>query len=369
MKKAIFISTAIFGSFGLYFSVVFLSPVNVKDDSLSSIVPFVSASENTCKMEFDNLLQSVKRDFSNCSVNPLQETTAKTQEKPKKKNNMVLIFDSSGSMAPKIGGISKLDQAKSAARKFLQDMDAKDLNLSIVAYGHKGSNSTRDKAISCSGIEEVYYMGSINAKVAQAKLDIFKPTGWTPIADSLKKAETILNKYPKEQNNNSILLLSDGEETCGGDPIETARRLKESGLNVHVNVIGFDVVGMEEKQLQAIANAGGGEYFSAKKQEDIEKAFQKHEDLIAKFDNDISMTKQTLGDITKIGNTFASCLLNLEEEKANLILDMYAQKKISTKCQNFVEREYQKRYENTYEQLKKPFHEAMRKVQQNEVMR
>lgn len=372
MKKVFFGSLIVIVSAAWYFSDTLMLSMNKENFSFKThgAVPFAYAStENkNCQLEYQTLLNDAKENFSACSVNPQEQTTVNITEKPRKKNNMVLVFDSSGSMATKVGGVSKIDQAKSAAKTFLQNVDGKDLNVSIIAYGHKGSNNIRDKATSCSGVDEIYYMGPVNAKIAQGKLDVLNATGWTPISDALKKAESILGKYSGDQNINSILLLSDGEETCGGNPIETAKRLKESGLKVHVNVIGFDVAGNEEKQLQEIANAGGGDYFSAKKQDDLSRAFQKHADFLAKFDNTIAMAHRTLEDITTIGDTFFTCLMNLEKEKANIILNMYAQKKVRLECQNFSEREYQKRYDMIYTQIKTPFDQAMQQVQKNEVL-
>ena len=93
------------------------------------------------------------------------------------------------------------------------------------------------------------------------KLISIKARGKTPIAASLEKgAEGLKSFYGKK----TIILISDGEETCGGDPVKTARKIKEEfGIDIAIHVIGFDVKGKGREQLAGIAKAGGGNYYSA----------------------------------------------------------------------------------------------------------
>jgi len=190
-----------------------------------------------------------------------------------KKANTVLIFDSSGSMAEKIGGKAKIDIAKASTENFVNELDKDENNyLSVVVYGHKGSSSQRDKAISCAGIDEVYWMDVIKPSIISAKISPLTANGWTPIADSLIKAGGILNKNKTEGAASSIILVSDGEETCGGNPVKIAEELCKANIKVVTNVIGFNVSGSSETQLKAIANAGCGKYYPANNQEEMDNA-------------------------------------------------------------------------------------------------
>lgn len=174
------------------------------------------------------------------------------------KVNTVLVFDASGSMSAQAQGGTRIQIAKNAMTKFVDNLKS-DVNLSVVAYGHKGDNSQAGKAASCAGIEEIYYMGPVNASIAKTKVNALNPNGWTPITDSLKKAEGILQKS-SVVGKKHIVLLSDGEETCGGDPVKYACELKTKGISV--DVIGLDVTGAVAKQLDDISKCGGGEYYS-----------------------------------------------------------------------------------------------------------
>lgn len=178
--------------------------------------------------------------------------------------NTVLVFDASGSMAAQIDGDTRINLAKNAVADYVTGLE-NDVNLSVVAYGHKGDNTQAGKAASCAGIEEVYYMGPVNGSIVTSKVNTLNPNGWTPITDSLKKANNILQKNAATGKKH-IVLLSDGEETCGGDPVAYAKQLCTEG--VVVDVIGLDVSGVAQSQLTNIA-AGCGEYYAVGSAEDF----------------------------------------------------------------------------------------------------
>jgi hypothetical protein len=269
---------------------------------------------------------------------------------PQKKKNLVLIFDASGSMATKIDGKRKIDIAKEAAWKFIdQSTNEKNFSLSIIVYGHKGGNSTSQKALSCKGIEEIYYLGPVNAEVAKSKLNKFDATGWTPIAGSLKKAQEILSKYPDDEN--FILLVSDGKEMCDGDPVTTIKEIKNSGLNVKADVIGFDVGGADETQLKAIAEAGDGNYFSVSSAIDLENAFAKHKEMLNKADYKIGRVVEQLYDVSFVINNYNQCRVMLEKERAAMMLDIHASKLVGEKCESFADEQYMQRFEKYQKQI------------------
>ncbi|HBI16712.1 MAG: D-amino-acid dehydrogenase [Candidatus Moranbacteria bacterium GW2011_GWF2_34_56] len=200
------------------------------------------------------------------TVNTGGEVQEGEEVKAEEKVNTVLIFDASGSMSAQAQGGTRIKLAKDAMTKFVDNLKS-DVNLSVVAYGHKGNNTQAGKAVSCAGIEEIYYMGEVNASIVKSKVNALNPNGWTPIADSLKKAENIL-VTKATQGKKHIVLLSDGEETCGGDPVAYACELKSKGISV--DVIGLDVTGAVAKQLTDISKCGGGEYYSVDSASDFD---------------------------------------------------------------------------------------------------
>ena len=175
----------------------------------------------------------------------------------KVKKNVVVIFDASGSMNETLDGEKKIDIAKRSVNSYVDTLGT-DVNLSLLAYGHVGSNSAADKPVSCDTIEEKYYLGPVNSSVVKEKVNAIPAKGWTPITKALDKAETILATHPGEDNR--IILVSDGQETCGGNPVAAAQRIKTA--KARVDVIGFDVEGAAETELKNISVQGGGGYIS-----------------------------------------------------------------------------------------------------------
>ena len=101
-------------------------------------------------------------------------------------------------------------------------------------------------------------------------LQDFEAQGMTPLAASLQQAkEDFVFEAPRV---NSIVMLSDGIETCGGDPCKLVEDLKAQGINFTIHVIGLDVDDPTRQQLSCIAQAGGGTYHDARSQQDLDAA-------------------------------------------------------------------------------------------------
>jgi hypothetical protein len=94
----------------------------------------------------------------------------------------------------------------------------------------------------------------------------------TPIADSLAMIESDLKQA---QGRKVSVLVTDGEETCDGDAEKVIRRLRDKGIDVSVNIVGFaiDDAGLESR-FQSWAELGGGRYFSAKNQEGLSQSLK-----------------------------------------------------------------------------------------------
>lgn len=195
------------------------------------------------------------------------ESPGKIEEK---KLNVAILLDASGSMAGQVKGGQKMKVAKAAVKRYAASLP-KEAQVSLRVYGHKGSNRQKDKSLSCESTDEVYPLSAYQEKKFNQGLDQFQPTGWTPIALAMKEAKKDLEPQQEENTENVIYIVSDGEETCGGDPVKVARELNQSNIKAVVNIIGFDVNDKGQRELEAAAKAGGGEYFSARDGQDLKK--------------------------------------------------------------------------------------------------
>ena len=167
--------------------------------------------------------------------------------------NLIFILDASGSMGAKIQGKMKIDIAKEVLSGLIRDIPA-GVNVGLVAYGH------RQKA-DCDDVEELAALGPLDREPLIAKINSLDHKGKTPITRSV---QIVAEGLKSLENETTIVLVSDGEETCDGDPCAMVKELKASGIKFVMHVIGFDVTEKEKTQLSCLAEAGGGTYFTAK---------------------------------------------------------------------------------------------------------
>jgi len=187
--------------------------------------------------------------------------------------NIVILLDASGSMAAKNGGKTRMETAKEAIKKFVSSMP-ENANVSLRVYGHKGSNKDSDKKMSCDSTELLYDLKPYNEADFQNSLDKFQPTGWTPIAKAINETRVDFEKGNTD-GENIIYVVSDGIETCDGDPVKAAKDLHDSNIKAVINIIGFDVDDKGQKQLLAVAEAGGGSFETVKTAEQFNELWEK----------------------------------------------------------------------------------------------
>ncbi len=167
-------------------------------------------------------------------------------------SDAMLVLDASGSMWGQIEGEAKIAIAKSVLADLLSDLPA-ERRLGLIAYGHNRKGD-------CGDIEELAAVGTDRAAISAAVKGL-NPKGKTPMAASVKLAAEKL-RYTEEKA--TVILISDGIETCEPDPCGVAAALEQAGADFTAHVIGFDV--SEENalaQLQCLAENTGGKFVSA----------------------------------------------------------------------------------------------------------
>lgn len=185
-------------------------------------------------------------------------------------NRLVIAIDASGSMGARSGGETKMDAAKRAAIAFLGSVPT-NTQVGLVAFGHQGNNLPSGKDKSCRGVQTIYPIGMGNAQRIEAALGQVRPTGWTPLAAAIT---TAAQSFAPSQTPGAqvVYVVSDGLETCGGDPVAAARTINQGPVKAIVNVIGFDLTAADRAQLSAVAAAGGGSFVEVKAGGDVGRA-------------------------------------------------------------------------------------------------
>ncbi|MBH9968490.1 VWA domain-containing protein [[Bacillus] enclensis] len=198
--------------------------------------------------------------------------------------NVEIILDSSGSMGAVVDGKTQMQLAKEAINEFVGSLP-EDVNISLRVYGHKGTGDESDKQKSCSSIEQVYGFEKYKSAAFNAALEQFQPSGWTPIAKSLEESFESFKKYDQKTNSNLIYLVSDGIETCNGDPLKIAEEFADSNVSPIINVIGFNVDSQAQKQLKGIANSSNGIYTTVGNKEQLTNEFDRAQEVLLRWES------------------------------------------------------------------------------------
>jgi hypothetical protein len=169
---------------------------------------------------------------------------------------ITLILDASGSMNAKLpNGETRIAVAQRAIKGVASFIPAQ-AQISLRMYGAQSPASRKN----CEDTHLAVPFGAASASsgAITAAVDGVKAQGYTPIAYSLEQAA---NDFPPDAKERVIVLVSDGKETCQGDPAVAAKALAAKGITVHT--VGFIVDTAAREQLQAIARTTGGSYFDA----------------------------------------------------------------------------------------------------------
>jgi hypothetical protein len=183
--------------------------------------------------------------------------------------NFVLILDCSGSMADKTReGPSKMEVAKKVVSELITRIP-NGRKLGFIVYGH-------DAALLCEAVAVLRPLsvlddaGKDQLRQAIARL---QPVGHTPIARSLQVAA---QELARDDAMSGLILITDGMETCHGDPrAEAAKLAANPKLTFGFHVVGFDVDPRERQAVEGIARAGKGSFYDARSAAKLNETIQR----------------------------------------------------------------------------------------------
>ncbi|KZE37418.1 hypothetical protein AV656_12680 [Bhargavaea cecembensis] len=243
------------------------------EDYFRAIVSLTSADYR----KYQEVLDETEVAFSELTGTPGSEAATEAPENEPALNIQILL-DASGSMAGQMEGQTKMDLAKEAITDFAESLPD-EANVSLRVYGHAGSNQPDGKELSCTTTEEVYPLGTYENGAFSEALAGISPTGYTPIGLAMDQAAADLESRESDAQN-VVYVVSDGKETCGGDAAAAAKRMQQEGIQAVVNIIGFDIGEDERQSLEAIAEAGGGEYLRADTAQELRDTFREERTVL-----------------------------------------------------------------------------------------
>ncbi len=178
-----------------------------------------------------------------------------------------LVLDASGSMLQRVGsGERRISIAKAVLTDLVTNYLGENTGFALRVFGHKEADSCRtDLEIPFS---------ALNREQAAARIDSVNAMNLarTPIADSLAKVPQDLAGATGPK---TIILITDGEETCDGDPEAVITDLRNRGLDLRLSIVGFGIDDAElKKTFSHWAELGGGSYFDTTSAEELSRSLR-----------------------------------------------------------------------------------------------
>jgi len=172
--------------------------------------------------------------------------------------SIALILDASGSMnAALASGGTRLEAAKAAVAAFVGKLDPS-VRIGYRVYGHQSPTRERN----CKDTELLVGFNTVGANrdAILGKTRGIRAQGYTPITYVITLAA---NDVAREPGEHVVVLVSDGKETCEGDPCAAAKALAAADAKLVIHTIGFNVDAAARFQLQCVANVARGSYVDA----------------------------------------------------------------------------------------------------------
>lgn len=164
----------------------------------------------------------------------------------------IIILDGSGSMWAQIDGEARISIARKTLDKVLAGVP-EDLELGLMVYGHREKGD-------CNDIELLVPPAAGSAEAIGKAAAGVSPKGKTPISEAVKLAAEGLN-YTEDKA--TVILITDGLETCEADPCALASSLEGQGIDFTTHVVGFGLTDEEGRQVACLAENTGGKYIAA----------------------------------------------------------------------------------------------------------
>lgn len=231
-------------------------PENIAPTTEGAEMPSGPAEAETTALEAGDAANIVEASLE-APANPA-DAVIKTPKGPMK---VMVVMDSSGSMWGQIDGRSKRDIAREAVRAMV-DSNPDLGSAGLIAYGHRRKGDCKD----------IELMRSPGARVPLADaVDKLVPVGKTPLTAAV---ETAADALKIEENRATVILVTDGIETCDADPCAAGLSLEERGIDFTTHVIGFGLSADEGRQVACLAEETGGRYIEASNAGELSEALK-----------------------------------------------------------------------------------------------
>lgn len=186
----------------------------------------------------------------------------------------MIVFDASGSMAGNVNQgiattIPRIDEVRGALATVLPTV-TRARRVGLITYGPGPYQQ-------CNVDLKLKPMDNAAEHIMQ-EVNALSPAGKTPLTAAVRNAAEVLDYRHKP---GVVVVVTDGEETCGGSPCDLGKELHAAAVNLTVHIIGYRMKDFswtgEGSILDAkcLAEENGGLYISTDSKQDLIEALQK----------------------------------------------------------------------------------------------
>ncbi|PWI30410.1 hypothetical protein DI383_08155 [Flavobacteriaceae bacterium LYZ1037] len=173
-------------------------------------------------------------------------------QEPKAPSPILFIYDASGSMWGKLDAQTKKDIAANVLTTTVSNLP-KNQQIGLMAYGHRTKGD-------CEDIEYLVNLSNNSKEKIVEAVNGINSLGKTPLARS---ATLAINSLRDSKTKATIILITDGIESCDGNICKVVTDAKAEGINFKLHIVGFGLKESETEQLKCAAKAGDGHYYNA----------------------------------------------------------------------------------------------------------
>lgn len=159
---------------------------------------------------------------------------AQKKEEEPQLTRILFVLDGSQSMVAEWDSGTKMQVAQKLLSEMIDSLkDVHHVEMALRVYGHQSPVPPQD----CGDTKLEVPFGKKNVSKIKSKLNSIKPKGTTPIAYSLEQSAS---DFPDDTDSrNIIILITDGIESCEGDPCAVSYNLQKKGIVLKPFVIGI----------------------------------------------------------------------------------------------------------------------------------
>ncbi len=177
-------------------------------------------------------------------------------------SRILFVLDGSGSMKQEWNGKTKFETAKELLFKMIDSVERKNPNVefAVRVFGYQYPREQRN----CLDTRLLIPFAKNNGSKINSALGNISPKGMSPIAYSIEQGT---KDFPADVKSlNSLILITDGEENCAGDPCQASKELVSKRISLKPFIIGLNVDSASYKKFNCI-----GTFYDAKDEPSLYK--------------------------------------------------------------------------------------------------